>query len=95
MEHVLDDAAEGALDFLIARAAVMQHLPDPRSEIIDAALGLAELILDGDETFQLGGFGLHEGKGGPVLVELALEVFELLQAIGAAEDLQDVPSAAA
>lgn len=92
-EHVLDDAVEGALDFVVARAALMDHLADLGGQLVGSGFGGAEIVLEFQEAFELGGLGLHEGEMGAVLVDLALEVLEFLQAVGAAENLQDVLAA--
>ena len=38
-EHVLDDAVEGALDFVVARAALMDHLADLGGQLVGSGFG--------------------------------------------------------
>lgn len=91
--NFLDDATKMALNFVVALAALMHHLPDLGGQLFDTGFRAAKVLLERDQAFQPGGLGLHQGQVGAVLVELTLEVLELLQAIGAAENLQDVLAA--
>lgn len=90
MQDFLDEAAESALDFLIARAAVMDHLLDSGSQIVHASFGLADIVLDLEQAFQFRRLGFHQGEARAVLVELTLEIFEFLQAVRASEHLEDL-----